>query len=175
MGFGASGAQGASSRFSLEEHQACGASVASTASTQALFEGEVIQNRGRGDCLFLTLAHNLPDALEHRALVTTLMTFLRANFDVEVHLLFIAHIRHQFMKSLTTYIVKVEFAAAPTRPGTRDMSCMRRDGPSRSELSTSGNRSVCESLGTGAAEHSCSRVPRKLLPGTKASVFSLLD
>ena len=78
--------------------------MASTASTQALFEGEVIQNRGRGDCLFLTLAHNLPDALEHRALVTTLMTFLRANFDVEVglHLLFIAHIRHQFMISLAT-------------------------------------------------------------------------
>ena len=46
------------------------------ASTPALLEGKVIQNRERGDCLFLALAHDLRDALKHGALRTMLMTFL---------------------------------------------------------------------------------------------------
>ena len=73
LGRGAPGTQGASNRFPLEVLQACGASVAST---PALLEGKVIQNRERGDCLFLVLAHDLRDALKHGALRTMLMTFL---------------------------------------------------------------------------------------------------
>ena len=78
--------------------------MASSTSPPALFEGKVIQNRGRGDCLFLALAHDLPDALEHGSLRTMLMSFIRANCNVKVgQHPFTALIQFQFMQTVAEY------------------------------------------------------------------------
>ena len=104
LGHGTISTRSASSCYSLEALRECGASVASSTSPPALFEGKVIRNRGRGDCLFMALAHDLPDALEHGTLRTLLMSFLRAKCNAKVgQHSFTALIQFQFMQTVAEY------------------------------------------------------------------------